>query len=125
MMPYRKNSLAAQRFAERRRRENEAPRLCDQVPALRSLRIAIEEWVGSGATKHIRRYVVSDASALFLVPCGDPLCTDGEHDLTYSVMHALRARETSFRGSDDCAGNNGSGVCSRVVRFDGSAEYAA
>ena len=125
MMPYRKNSLAAQRFAERRRREDEAPRLCDQVPALRSLRIEIEECFGSGATKYVRRYVIDSARALFLMPCGDPRCADGEHDLTYSVMHALRARETSFHGTDDCAGTIGSSVCSRVLRFDGTAEYAA
>jgi hypothetical protein len=123
MRSHGKNSLAAQRFAERRRREDEAPRLCDQVPALRSLSIEIEECFGSGTTKHIRHYVVGNARALFLVPCGDPRCTDGEHDLTSSVMHALRARETSFHGSDDCAGNVGSSVCSRVLRFDGAAEY--
>jgi hypothetical protein len=39
-------------------------------------------------------------------------------------MHALRAGETSFHGSDDCTGNIGSSVCSRVLRFDGVAEYA-
>jgi hypothetical protein len=125
MMPSRKNnSLAAQRFAERRRREDDAPRLCDQVPALKSLRIDIEECFGSGSTKHIRRIIVGSARALFLVPCGDPRCIDGEHDLTYSVMHALRAKETSFHGSDDCAGNIGSSVCARVLRFEGAAEYA-
>jgi len=125
MMPFRRNSLAAQRFAERRRREDEAPRLCEQVPTLRSLRIDIKESFGSGATKYTRRYILSSARALFLVPCVDPRCADGEHDLTYSVMHALRARETSFHGSDDCPGNIGSSVCLRVVQFDGSAEYAA
>jgi hypothetical protein len=123
-MPSRRNVLAAQRFAERRRREDDAPRLCEQVPSLKSLRIEIEECFGSGSTKHIRRFVVGSAHALFLVPCGDPRCVDGEHDLTYSVMHALRARETSFHGSDDCAGSIGSSVCARVLRFEGAAEYA-
>jgi hypothetical protein len=123
-MRSRKNTLAAERFAERRRREDEAPRLSDQVPTLKSLRIELEECFGSGATKHVRRFVVSSARALFLVPCGDPRCTDGEHDLTHPVMHALRAGETSFHGSDDCTGSIGSSVCSRVLRFDGAAEYA-
>ena len=125
MLPRRKNSLAAIRFAERRRREDEAPKLCDEVPALASLCLEIEESFGSGATRHTRRIVVDNARALFLVPCGDPRCTDGEHDLTTHVMRALRERQTSFGGSDDCAGNLGTSVCLRVLRFDGTAEYRA
>jgi len=124
MMPLRRNSFAAQRFAERKRREDDAPRLCAQVPTLRSLRIEFEEQFGSGATKHIRRFVVPDAPALFIVQCGDPRCTDGEHDLTPWVMHALRGRQTSFHGTDDCTGNIGSSCCARVLRFDGTADYA-
>jgi hypothetical protein len=124
MMPLRRNTLAAQRFADRKRREDDAPRLSAQVPALRNLRIAFEEQFGSGATKHIRRFVVGDAPALFIVQCGDPRCTDGEHDLTPWVMHALRTGQPSFHGSDDCTGNLGSSYCSRVLRFDGTAEYA-
>jgi hypothetical protein len=123
MMPLRRNSLAAQRFADRKRREDEAPRLSNEVPALQSLRIEFEEQFGSGATKHIRRFVVGDAPALFIVVCGDPRCTDSEHDLTSSVMFALRARQTSFHGSDDCTGSLGSSYCARVLRFDGTAEY--
>jgi hypothetical protein len=124
MMPYRRNSVAALRFAERRRREDDAPRLSDQVPGLTSLEFVIEERCGVTGTKHIRRFVVDRAPALFLVPCGDPRCTDGEHDLTTHVMHALRARERSFRGSDDCTGSIGTSVCGRVVTFNATAEYA-
>jgi hypothetical protein len=125
MMPHRKDSRAAQRFAVRRRREDDAPKLREQVPALTSLRLELEERFGPGGTKHIRRFVIDNARALFLVPCGDPRCVDGEHDLTSHVMRALRARETSFRGSDDCAGNVDSSVCPGVLRFDGTAEYRA
>jgi hypothetical protein len=122
---FRRNNPAALRFAERRRREDEAPKLRVQVPALTSLEIEIEERLGVGGTKHIRRFVIDRAPALFLVPCGDPRCSEGEHDLTMDVMRALRARQTSFRGSDDCTGAIGSSSCLRVVHFDGTARYSA
>jgi hypothetical protein len=124
MMPHRKNSPAAQRFADRRQRENEAQRLCVQVPNLTDLRLEIEERAGVGGTKHTRRVVIDSAPALFLVPCGDPRCIDGEHDLTPTVMRALRAKETSFAGDDDCRGSIGSSACARVLHFDAVASYA-
>ena len=120
----RRNSLAAQRFADRRQREDEAPKLSSQVPDLTSLRLDIEERSGAGSTKHIRRLVVDRAPALFLVPCGDPRCTDGGHDLTSAIMRALRGHEKSFEGTDECSGGLGSGTCSRVLHFDGTAEYS-
>jgi hypothetical protein len=124
MMPFRRNSPAAQRFAERRRREDEAPHLRNQVPALCGLELTIEERSGAGATKHIRRFMVDSAPALFLVACGDPRCLGGEHDLTTDIMRALRASKTSFEGSDDCMGNIGSSACLRVLHFSGTAQYA-
>jgi hypothetical protein len=69
--------------------------------------------------------MVDRAPALFLVPCGDPRCADGEHDLTTVVMRALRARETSFRGIDECTGSVGSSTCPRVLHFQATAEYRA
>ena len=122
VMP-RRNSEAALRFAERRRREDEAPKLLVQVPGLTSLEIEIEERSGAGGTKHIRRIALDNAPALFLVRCGDPRCLDGEHDLTMDVMRALRARQTSFHGSDDCAGSIGTSPCARVLHFEGTAHY--
>jgi hypothetical protein len=124
-MNYRKNSPQAQRFAERRRREDEAPRLHEQVPNLVSLKLEIEDRSGVGGTTHTRRVVVAQAPALFLVPCGDPRCIDGEHDLTTTVMRALRQRETVFKGQDECRGTVGPSPCSRVLHFDAVAEYAA
>jgi hypothetical protein len=122
-MPFRRNSPAALRFAERRQRENDAPKLNAQVPALTSLMLAIEERTGVGTTKHIRRVVIGSAPALFLVPCGDSRCADGEHDLTTAVLRALRARETSFQGTDECRGYIGSSACPRVLHFEATAEY--
>ncbi len=125
MLNNRRFSPAAQRFAERRRRENDAPRLSDEVPELKSLRLEIEEQAAGAASqpKHIRRVVVDNAPALFLVPCGDPRCTDGEHDVTRVVMQALRARETKFTGSDECRGSVGTSACPRVLHFEAIAEY--
>jgi len=125
MPSLRRNSLAAQRFAERRRRENEAPPLSQQVPELVSLQLDVQERFGMGGTRYIRRVVVDRAPALFIVPCGDPRCIDGEHDLTTPIMRALRARETSFDGSDDCTGSVGTSACGRVLHFDAAAEYRA
>jgi hypothetical protein len=123
MMNYRKNSPAALRFAERRRREDDAPRLCDQVPDLVSLRLEIEERSGVTATKHVRRVLIDRAPALFLVPCGDSRCADGEHDITATVMRALRAHEKEFHGNDECMGSLGLSTCARVLHFDALAEY--
>jgi hypothetical protein len=127
MMGYmhRKNSLAAQRYAERRQREDQAPRLHEQVPDLTSLRLEIAERSGPAQTQpnHIRRVVIDSAPALFLVRCGDPRCVDGDHDLTPAVMRALRAHQTSFDGNDDCAGSVGSSNCARALHFDAIAEY--
>jgi hypothetical protein len=124
-MNYRRHGAAAARFAERRRREDDAPRLSQQVPNLASLRLEIEERTGVTETqpKHIRRFVIDRAPALFLVPCGDPRCTDGEHDLTTAVMRALRASETSFGGNDECMGTIGTSPCGRVLHFEAVAEY--
>jgi hypothetical protein len=123
-MNYRKNSPQAQRFAERRRREDDAPRLHEVVPDLVSLKLEIEDRSGVGGTTHTRRVVVAQAPALFLVPCGDPRCSDGEHDLTTSVMRSLRQHETAFKGQDECRGSVGPSACSRVLHFDAVAEYA-
>jgi hypothetical protein len=122
-MNYRKNSPQAQRFAERRRRENDAPRLLEQVPNLVTLQMEIEDRSGVGGTTHTRRVQVDHAPALFLVPCGDPRCLDGEHDLTTTVMRALRSQEKSFRGQDECRGSVGPSACSRVLHFEAVAEY--
>jgi hypothetical protein len=124
MMNSRKHSAQALRFAERRRREDEAPRLATEVPTLVSLQLDVEEHAGvAGGSSHTRRIVVERAPALFLVPCGDPRCGGDEHDLTSEVMRALRYGETSFHGEDECRGSLGMGACSRVLRFNAVARY--
>jgi hypothetical protein len=122
-----KQSAAAQRAAERRAREDSAPRLAAEVPDLRSLRFEIEERSGSMAVmqpRYIRRIVVPHAPALFLVPCGDSNCTDGGHDVTGAVIQALRSHRARFTGDEGCRGSLGSGAaCNRVLHYDAFAEY--
>jgi hypothetical protein len=89
------------------------------------LELAIEERSEIGSIRHTRRVVIGRAPALFLVPCGDSRCVDGEHDLTMAVMGALHAHEESFGGDDGCTGSLGLGLCARVIHFEAAAEYGA
>jgi len=119
---------AARRTAERREREDGAPRLKAQIPDIQGLRLDIEERRGTWPSadpqgSHVRRIVVATAPALFIITCHDPECRDGGHDVTASVMRALRAREARFEGADRCQGRVGSSDCQRAIRYVGIAEY--
>jgi hypothetical protein len=123
---HRKQSEAALRFAERRRREDEAPRLATEVPKLKTLKLEIEERSGGSSVaepKHMRKVMVDHAPALFLIPCGDSRCKDGGHDITHLVLRSLRAGETTFEGNDVCAGSQGSTQCSRIMHYVATATY--
>lgn len=117
---------AAERFAERRRRENEAQRLLTLVPRLETLRFEIEER-RSGSTlvqsTHVRPIVVASAPALFVFPCQDAACKDGGHDVTSVVCSSLRNGMERFEGEDPCRGQTGSAECSRILRFIATATY--
>jgi hypothetical protein len=123
----RRDALGAERFEQRRRREAEAPRLGDEVPALRSLRLAVSESLGPLDIKHVRHIVVRSAPALFLVCCADPQCRGGVHNLTGAVMRSLKARSTTFDGDDDCNGTVAAtqAACKRVLHFEAVATYAS
>jgi hypothetical protein len=126
MHHWRKDSAAAQRFAERRERENSAPRLAFKVPRLKSLCLEVEERSetnGVAQPKHLRRIVVNHAPALFLVPCSDPNCRDGGHDVTDPVMQSLMRGEEHFEGEDRCFGQLGPSPCQRTLHYTGLAEY--
>lgn len=127
MDSFRKHGAGAQRFAERRLREDEAPRLSAAVPALVSLSLAIEDCSDSsfGQPKHVRRVVVAQAPALFVIGCSDPNCQEGGHDVTHPIMQALTRHQTSFQGEDKCYGILGSSQCTRVLRYDAKADYAS
>jgi hypothetical protein len=117
---------ASQRFAERRRREDEAPRLLERVPELTGLRLEVEERRASSNaadSKHVRHVVVDRAPALFFLPCGDPACKDGGHDVTSPLMRGLMGRETKFEAEDTCSGSVGTAPCGRVLHVVGIATY--
>jgi hypothetical protein len=122
----RRKTEAAERFAERRRREDAAPRLKDRAPELESLRLEIEELHDTSDTaraKHVRHIVVEHAPALFVFPCGDPSCEGGGYDVTDAVMRALDSHAEHFTAEDHCYGSVGSASCARTLRVNGTATY--
>jgi hypothetical protein len=116
---------AAQRYAERLQREQDAPRLRDRVPALATLRLDITDGrnLTSADSKHTRIIVVDTAPALFSLMCGDHACRDGGHDVTHAVLDGLRARTTRFEVQDTCYGNVGSAQCGRTMLVEITATY--
>jgi hypothetical protein len=125
MMKGRARSEAAQRFAERLQREQDAPRLRERVPSLATLRLVITEGRGltSADPQHARIVVVDTAPALFALTCGDHACRGGGHDLTNPVLHGLLACATRFEVEDLCYGSVGSAECGRMMRVHVSATY--
>ncbi|MDB4986315.1 MAG: hypothetical protein JWN04_1493 [Myxococcaceae bacterium] len=120
-----KSHAAAQRSLERRKSEDDAPRLATEIPSLRSAKIQVTELVPTGSTKHVKHVIVARAPALFIIPCGDATCQDGGHDITPYLMSAFRRRQTTFEGESGCGGTSGSAQCSRSIRYQLIAEYAA
>lgn len=119
-------SDAAVRAAERRRREDEAPRLAARVPRLASLKLEIEERRSSAVgadVSHVKRVVVDSAPALFELPCCDRSCKDGGHDVTRQILRELERGATTFDIEDVCDGSIGSAQCSRVLTLRGFATY--
>ena len=114
---------AAQRSIHRRRVEDSSPRLKKEVPSLLRLRVAVNETGGLGANKHLRHIVVPSAPALFVFTCGDEHCRNGGHDVTSSVLYALRALRTTFEEHHACDGTVGSSNCRRMVDLTFFAEY--
>jgi hypothetical protein len=95
--------------------------LAAEFPLLRTARIEI---VDSGSTKYARHVVVARSPALFIVPCGDPACKDGGHDITHEVMDAFRRRLETATGESSCGGTTGSAQCRRSIQFTLTAGYA-
>lgn len=116
----------AERVAERRRREEAAPRLTERVPKLESLRFEVQE-LRAGAvipeSTHVRRIPVPHAAALFEFPCLDSFCKDGGHDLTQTILRQLENRSPTFEAEDACRGQTGNAMCQRVLRVVAHATY--
>jgi hypothetical protein len=117
-----------QRTAERRQREDEAPRLAATVPALQGLRLEVLEHspnIAHPDLTHVRHVVVANAPALFVMPCHDKDCKEGGHDLTREILAGLQRRNARFQGEDACRGTVGSANCSRVLGYVAVATYQA
>lgn len=116
---------AAQRYAERLQREQDAPRLRDRVPALATLRLDIIDGrnVTGADARHTRIIVVDTAPALFSLMCGDHACRDGGHDVTNAVLDGLRSGTTRFEVQDACYGTVGSAQCGRTMVVEITATY--
>ncbi len=122
----RRNTEAAKRAAERREREDAADRLHEVVPTLGNLTLHIEERrtdKDEVEVSHTRRVVIDRAPAHFEMGCSDRRC-DGGHDVTRSIMNALRAGETEFTGSDVCGGQSKHGPCKLEMHYAAVADYA-
>jgi hypothetical protein len=115
----KRRTEASERFAERRRREDEAPRLRERVPDLTELKIEIEE----GGAKHTRHIVLGNAPALFAFPCGDASCQGGGYEITSAVMTGLMRHEARIEAEDRCFGSVGTAPCTRTLRAVGHAQY--
>jgi len=115
----RNDPQAKERIAERRRRENEAPRLANEIRRLTSLQIDVM----NGGNQYLWRIVVERAPALFEIPCPEPACTNGGHDITRSVMQALRASSPTFEAEFTCQGDVAAGSCGRILKYVAKATY--
>jgi len=115
---------AAQRAMDRKKREDDSPRLKDLIPKLATLQIGVVEFAGTNTTKHKRHVVIARAAALFEVPCADKDCQEGGHDITHDVMRALKQGQTVATGEHACEGNVGSARCTRHIQFEVTATYA-
>jgi hypothetical protein len=124
MWHHRRTSIKAVRAAERRQREDSAPRLKDAVPALDSLAIRFYEMYGDNSlaeATHTRRVVVDNAPAHFEVPCADRTC-EGVHDLTQELLKELRGARPEFEGEHCCDGGKDS-HCGRILHWVAVATY--
>jgi hypothetical protein len=126
MQPKRFRAETAQRIADRRQRENDAPRLHDVVPRLSALQIAFSDGEAGAiaGVAHLRRVVIERAPALFSQRCANPSCK-GEHEITSELMAGLRRGEERIVGEDPCLAPVGSSSCHWVLSYVATANYAA
>lgn len=122
-----RNTEALDRRRERMEREDRAPRLTSEFPTLKGLRLSITFRRGDIAVQptHTRLVVVDRAPALFHIPCIDPECRRGGHEITDIVLAALRQKRTQFGGTVACTGELGSAAakCTGELYFEAEATY--
>lgn len=113
--------------SDRWKREDDAPRLKNEVPKLATLRLSLEEYSGGhtvAGTNRIQHVVVAQAASRFEIPCGDSKCEDGGHDLSRDMLSHLRAGHAEFEGSNTCTGHVVERPCERVLKYSALATYS-
>ena len=75
-------------------------------------------------SRRARPIVVANAPAWFELPCVNPACTDGGHDVTRSVMKSLLDGDKQFEGSHVCDGYVDQEPCRRELHYVATATYA-
>jgi hypothetical protein len=121
----RRDQASIEATAEHRRREDEAPRLRDEVGKLVSLRLRFDEFQGETpvpAASYVRPVVVESAPALFEIRCMEQRC-NGRHDLTQAILHGLRQSQVAFGGKSACDGMIGDIPCNRSLAYACEASY--
>ena len=113
---------------ERRRAEDAAPRLAEQVPSLRTLRLSLSFRRGDvkiGDASYVRVVVVPTAPALFTIACSDTSCRDGGHQITTAMLKALRSGLKEFSGEEPCRGSSGTSgsPCGSTLIYEAQATY--
>jgi len=123
---FRHQSDAWLQMQERRKRQDEAPRLKNEVPSLVELRIelsAVQSDSTISASGHIKLIPVDSAPAMFEIPCTNSDCKDGGHDLTGDLIRGLKAGRPIISGDDPCRGSIGSAECRRTLHYVARAKY--
>jgi hypothetical protein len=121
----RRDSAALERTLDRRRREDAAPRLRQDVPGLLTLRLRFDDIRAEGRlviSSYVRPVLVANAPSHFEVRCMEPRC-DGRHDLTYPILRALRRSEPEFSGQSNCNGLVADVPCDRTLGYVCYATY--
>src|SRR5690606_10081913 len=127
-MNYRRWQDRQNERTERWQREDEAPLLLAESETLKTLKITTEErrWGNPGSgSRYTRHVIVARAAARFEIPCSEPKCQDGGHDITLDVLRGLRERQTKIEGTSVCHGTIGDNPCERVLEYEALATYAS
>src|SRR5690606_36091932 len=126
-MTYRRWNDRQKERTERWQREDDAHRLLTEVPHLRTLKLNIEERRATNfvpGTRYTQHIIVARAAARFEVPCSEPKCQEGGHDITDEMLRGLQSREAHITGTSTCNGTVGDNPCGRVMEFVAEATYA-
>ncbi len=125
-MTFNRSRTSRREPPERWQREDDAPRLRVSFENLQALRLELTEWRDGqqiAGTRRIRHIIVDRASTHFEVPCGDPKCTGGGHDISSDILRGLRQGAQSTEGEHFCSGYVADRDCGRQLHFTAVASF--